>query len=78
MAKKAKNDIAIQDESSIVLFYARTKAGTAWIHEHIAHASRFGFAYVVEHRYAPYILQGMLNDGLTIGRATGGTWGMMQ
>jgi len=60
-------DFQIQNEGSIFLFTALTATGRAWEAERIPEdALRFGSAFVVEHRYASDIIEGILRDGLKV------------
>jgi hypothetical protein len=62
-------DFTVQNEGSIFLLRPHTKAAQAWIEEHIPEdAQFFGNAVVVEHRYICDIIDGILNDGLAMGR----------
>lgn len=60
-------DIQIRDEGTLVLLTPATTAGRDWCAEWLGDdCPRFGAAYVVEHRYAADILDGMTDDGLTV------------
>lgn len=62
-------DVDFQNEGTIVLMYPRTPAGKAWVADHIPKdAMTFGAAIVIEHRFAIDIIEGVLSDGLDIGR----------
>jgi hypothetical protein len=55
------------DEGTIWLFYPRSKAAQAWWAENVQEAQTLGRNFVVEHRYAPPILEGIKEAGLTVG-----------
>ena len=62
-------DIDFQNEGSITIMYARTPAGQDWVAEHIPEdAMTWGAGIVIEHRYVLDIMEGVLSDGLDIGR----------
>lgn len=60
-------DFYVRIEGGIVLFTPVTGEALDWVDEHLPDdCMTFGDAYVVEHRYAYDIMQGIINDGLTL------------
>ena len=60
-------DVIVLDEGTIILFTLETDAARAWWEAHVnSSAMTFGRAYVVEHRYAPPIINHMLEDELKV------------
>lgn len=66
----AHPDITFQNEGSITIMYGHTPAGKGWIEENIPEdAMTWGRdGIVIEHRYVLAIIEGVLGDGLDIGR----------
>ena len=57
------------DEGTIVLFRPLSGSAAVWIQEHVdPQAQWFGGSLVVEHRYAPAMVGGMLRDDLHVRR----------
>lgn len=68
-AEKASTpDVRIQNEGSILIFYAMTDAAKQWIADHLPEdIQTWGVnGVVIEHRYAPEIAYAMQQDGLLI------------
>jgi hypothetical protein len=63
-----KTDFHFHNHGSITLLEPVTRAGKAWVAEHIpSDALRWGRdSVVIEPRYADDILNGIINDGLTV------------
>jgi hypothetical protein len=60
-------DIRITDHGSIWLLYGTSRAGAAWLAEHLdASALRWGAGIAVEPRYAVAIVEGAVEDGLEV------------
>lgn len=60
-------DVEVSDQGSVVLFRPRTASARQWIDLHVQDdALWFGNSLVVEYRYVPYLLEGMLEDGLRV------------
>jgi len=60
-------DVEVRNEGSIFLLTPLTSDARAWFSQHLPDdAQHFGAAVVVEHRYAPDILEGMTQDGLKL------------
>ena len=60
-------DATIINHGSIFLLEPWTEAAHDWINEHIGNdAQWFGQALAIEPRYAPAIIAGMQDDGLTV------------
>ena len=54
------NQFKIRNEGSIILFEPLTSAAQDWWSSNVdPEAQTFGRAYVVEHRYAPDIIEGI-------------------
>lgn len=65
----AKLDFSVVGNSgdTVFLLIPKTKAAKAWVGEHIpADAMYLGRGVAVEHRYIMPIVEGILNDGLTV------------
>lgn len=66
-ATKPEFDIIMQDEYSLVIFFPNTVIGADWLEEHLpVDCPRTGKGYVVEPRYAPPIIRGIIDDGLNL------------
>jgi len=62
-----QTDFAMSDQGSIFLFTPLTPAAETWWAENVGDgAMTFGTAFVVEHRYARDIADGIVADGLTV------------
>ena len=60
-------DVEVIDHGTIVLFRPLTDACRAWIDDNVEEeAMWFGGALAVEHRYAPYLIEGMVDNGLSL------------
>lgn len=60
-------DVIVSDEGSIWLFYPRSEAAQAWWAEHVdPDALTYGRNFVVEHRFARDIVDGLAAEGFTI------------
>lgn len=60
-------DFIFSCHGTVTLLYPATEAARDWIAEHIPEdAQRLGEAVAIEPRYAGDILEGAMNDGLTI------------
>lgn len=65
--KRPAPDFRVYDEGSIVLLKPQTPAANGWVADHLPEdAPTFGHSYVIEHRYAPAIIDGILAAGLRI------------
>ena len=61
-------DVEVIDHGTIVLFRPLTETCRAWIDDNVQEdAMWFGGALAVEHRCAPYLIEGMADDGLSLG-----------
>lgn len=62
------SDLAIHSEGSVILIDPRTSAGRDWLNEHIdmEEAQVWSGSVVAEPRYVESIVQGAVNDGLTV------------
>lgn len=68
-------DIQIRDEGSIILIIGATPEGQAWMDEHLPEdAPTFSGAVAAEPRYVPDIIDGAMEDGLTVGPDSGGVY----
>lgn len=64
-----RNDFTVQDEGSIVVVTPVTPAAKTWVAAHIPDdAQRWCGGVVIEQRYAFDVLEGIVNDGLVVGR----------
>lgn len=64
---KQKADVVVTNHGTIFTFLPQTDAAREWCNEHLPDdAQMFGDAYVVEHRYAGDIADGMAGDGLIL------------
>jgi hypothetical protein len=61
-------DFAVENHLSLFLLRPLTDEGARWLREHIAveDAQFWGNALVVEPRYAPAVLEGIVSDGLRV------------
>lgn len=61
-------DILVRNESSIVMFTPKSNEGRTWVDENLNLESWqwLGQSFAVEWRYAPDIVQGMMEDGLEV------------
>ena len=57
-------DFLIMDGGSIVQFWPQSEAAKAWWDENVADGPTLGQSRVVEHRYAPDIIEGLAEAGL--------------
>jgi hypothetical protein len=61
-------DVEVENHGSLILVRPLTPAACDWCEEHIPEdAQWWARAVVVEPRYVADIVQGMQNDGLTVG-----------
>jgi hypothetical protein len=69
MTAATKVDYQIRNEGTLVLLWPISDMAVAWCEENFADDSiRWSSAYVIEHRYAGDIVEGLAADGL-VGRA---------
>lgn len=59
-------DVEIEDQGSIILFRLATDAAKTWWKENVSPGQILGGRYVVEHRYADSVIEGMMSDGLNV------------
>ena len=60
-------DFSVNNQGNIFLLTAKSEAGQEWIAEYIGgDVQMFGDAIVVDHRYISDIVQGIMEDGLTV------------
>jgi len=59
-------DFLFQNHGSICLLTPLTAAATQWVEDNVGEHQTFGAAVVVEHRYARGIVEGVIDDGLTV------------
>ena len=61
-------DFDVRNEGSIVQFMPWSKAAEEWIEANVQYEpwQRLGRSLNVDHRYAEALLQGIVNDGLTV------------
>lgn len=63
------HDVTLVDEGSIILMRPESQAAKDWLDQHVGHTNGlqpYWPTAVVERRYAGDIVEGMLNDGLTV------------
>ena len=64
----AHRDVRVSDWGKVVLFLPLTKAASAWIERNVGDdAPRVGKSLAVETRFAPYLIEGMVEAGLAFG-----------
>ena len=62
-----KTDIWILPQGTLALVRPLTQRANEWIIQHVNdHSQWFGPALVVEYRYIPKLLNGMIQDGLHV------------
>ena len=59
-------DLSFEDHGTIILVRPLTASGQAWTDEHLGGAMQFQGAICCERRYADAIVDGAVNDGLTV------------
>lgn len=60
-------DLRVENHGSLYLLFPETEAGERWTEENLQEgAPMFGGATVIGHRYILDIVQGAINDGLTV------------
>ncbi|MCX7177946.1 MAG: hypothetical protein NTX56_03980 [Proteobacteria bacterium] len=60
-------DMTVQDHGTLFLLTPNTAAAKVWIDENVQEGARWwGKALVVEHRYIGDVVNGAINDGLTV------------
>jgi hypothetical protein len=65
----AKLDVAVEDHGSLWLFRPLTEDAKIWIDDNVQDAALwFGGALAVEARFVQEMVEGMLADGLEVGR----------
>jgi hypothetical protein len=66
---KAKLDVSVEDHGSLWLFRPITEDAKTWIDDNVEDAALwFGGALAVEARFVQALIEGMLADGLEVGR----------
>lgn len=61
------SDFIFSDHGSVTILLPRTEAAKSWVAEHIPDdAQTFGSGIVIEPRYVGAILEGLVDDGLTV------------
>ncbi len=61
-------DVLVNNVGTLYTFCPLTLQAKEWIDEHVQDdAQWFGYALIVEHRYAWGLAQGMKDDGLVLG-----------
>jgi hypothetical protein len=59
-------DVEVTDDGNIVLFRLASDAAKTWWSENVSPGQMLGGRYVVEHRYADSVIEGMMADGLNV------------
>lgn len=72
IVKHDSNDFTVQNEGSIFVLYAKTLPAREWVNENLPDdVTTWGVnGYVVEHRYIMSIIDGIRQDGLSVGQAS--------
>ncbi|MFD1959610.1 hypothetical protein ACFSHP_12135 [Novosphingobium panipatense] len=66
--EEAEKDVSVEDHGSITLFRPRSEVARAWINDNVEAGARwFGDGLIVEPRFVPYLIEGMVEGGLTFG-----------
>lgn len=61
-------DFSFANHGSITLLTPRSRKAKSWLNEHINEEAQYwGASVVIEPRYVGAILQGIADDGLTVG-----------
>ena len=60
------SDFQLQPEGTIYVLYPRTDIAQQWVDDHIQDYMSWGNGVVVEHRYISDIIQGVVQDGLSV------------
>ena len=61
-------DVEVIDHGTVVLFRPITQTCQEWIEDNVQQdAMWFGGSLAAEHRYALLLIEGMADDGLTLG-----------
>ncbi len=67
MSNGMTTDLTITNHGSICILYPHTPLGNVWIDDNLPEdAQRWGSGVVIEPRYVDPILDGAINDGLTV------------
>lgn len=71
MTKRARVDVSVEDEGSVVVLRLRTRAAERWVREHVEAESWqwLGHDLVVDWRFVGALVQGLVEDGLRVARA---------
>lgn len=60
-------DFLVCGEGNLMMLQPLTEPAKEWVREHLpSDAPKFGSAVAIEHRYAQDIVNGILDDGLTV------------
>ena len=61
-------DVTIRNEGTIFIFDLNTETARTWVDEHVQEGAQWWGAHglVVEHGFAAYLTEGMVNDGLVV------------
>jgi hypothetical protein len=59
-------DVEVDDQGNIVLFKLASDEAKTWWSENVSPGRMIGGRYVVEHRYADSVIEGMMADGLNV------------
>lgn len=67
MNRRARKDIVVSDQGTLVLMKPTSPAGKWWLNKHLdPDAQKLGETVVIEHRYALDIIRGAQSDGLRL------------
>lgn len=61
-----KTDFRVRDEGTIALLFPLTDAAKEWVEEKVEVAQTWSGGVVIDHRFVQDILDGIVNDGLTV------------
>lgn len=62
-------DFSVRNEGSLFMLWPHTAAARTWVNEHLPDDRQtLGPRIAIEHRYIGAIVDGIVNDGLTVER----------
>jgi hypothetical protein len=60
-------DFLVEDHGSIMILQPLSAEAKVWAEENLGEAMRWGGGVVIEPRYLPPIIDGILGEGMTVG-----------
>lgn len=64
---EAEADVLVRDDFSLVIFFGHSEEGATWLTEHLPDdCPMMGKGFVVESRYAPDIIMGLVEAGMNL------------